>query len=270
MPAPLVDTHCHLNFQRYDHDRETVLRRAHEAGVTRIIAPAIDLATCAEVLRLADSYDGVYAAVGIHPNSARDFDAADIDKLRQFAAHPKVVAIGEIGLDYHWDRSPKSMQARAFTQQLDLASELELPVIIHNRDASQDVLEILAAWAAAAPASLSGRLGVLHSFSASADIARRAIELGFYLGFTGPLTFKKADELREIAGHAPPDRLLVETDGPFLAPVPKRGKRNEPAWVGCINAKLADLHGMSAEAMARQTTRNAEALFKLTQSSKAC
>ena len=270
MPAQLVDTHCHLNFHRYAQDRNAVLRRAHAAGVTRVIAPAIDLATCAEVLRLAETHEGVFAAVGVHPNSAKDFDSADINKLRQFAAHPKVVAIGEIGLDYHWDRSPKSAQIRAFAQQLDLAGELELPVIIHSRDASQDVLEILAAWAAAAPASLSGRLGVLHSFSASRAIAERALELGFYLGFTGPLTFKRAADLREVAATVPLDRLLVETDAPFLAPAPKRGKRNEPAWVRYTNARLADLHGMSAEAMARQTTRNAEALFKLSHSDKAC
>ncbi len=270
MPAPLIDTHCHLNFHNYDKDRDAVLERALEAGVERIIVPAINLESCAQALQLADAHDGIYAAVGVHPNSTGDFDAADIDQLREFAAHPKVVAIGEIGLDYYWDKSPKSAQAYAFARQLELANELALPVIIHNREASQDVIEALSRWAPTAPSSLRGRLGVLHSFSASADIARRAIELGFYLGFTGPLTFKKAADLREIASYAPPDRLLVETDGPFLAPAPRRGKRNEPAWLRHINDRLADLHGMTADAMARQTTRNAQALFALSQSGKAC
>lgn len=263
MPAPLVDTHCHLNFHRYDHDREAVLRRAHEAGVERIIIPAIDLPSCAEALQLVEAHPGLYAAVGIHPNSSRGFDAGSIDKLREMAAHPKVVAIGEIGLDYHWDKSPKVVQIRALEKQLQLAAELALPVIIHNRAASQDVIAVLADWATTAGSSLRGRLGVLHSFSASSEIANRAVELGFYLGFTGPLTFKKADELREIARQTPIERLLVETDGPFLAPAPHRGKRNEPAWVGHINARLAESHGMTADQMARQTTRNAETLFAL-------
>ena len=270
MPAPLVDTHCHLNFHRYDHDRDAVLQRAQEAGVKRIIIPAIDLPSCEEVLQLAEAHSGLFAAVGIHPNSSRSFDMGSIDRLRELAAHPKVVAIGEIGLDYHWDKSPKTVQVRALEEQLQLAAELALPVIIHNREASQDVIVVLADWAATVGPSLRGRLGVLHSFSARAAIAVRAIELGFYLGFTGPLTFKKAGELPEIARKAPSDRLLVETDGPFLAPAPYRGKRNEPAWVAQINARLAELHGMTADQMARQTTRNAETLFALSETGKAC
>lgn len=270
MPAPLVDTHCHLNFHRYDKDRAAVLQRAHEAGVERLIIPAIDLPSCAEALQLAEAQPGIYAAVGIHPNSSRSFDASSIDKLRKLAAHPRVVAIGEIGLDYHWYLRPKAVQLRALEEQLRLAAELALPVIIHNREASRDVIETLADWAATVGSSLQGRLGVLHSFSASADIAKRAIELGFYLGFTGPLTFKKACQLRQIARETPTEKLLVETDAPFLAPVPYRGKRNEPAWVCHINAALAKLHGMTPDQMARQTTRNAETLFALSQSGKAC
>ncbi|MCY4147101.1 MAG: TatD family hydrolase [Chloroflexi bacterium] len=270
MPTPLVDTHCHLNFHRYDHDRDAVLQRAHAAGVERIIIPAIDLPSCAETLQLAEAHTGIFAAVGIHPNSSRSFDSSSIARLRELAARDKVVAIGEIGLDYHWDNSPKTAQIRALEQQLQLAAELTLPVIIHNREASEDAIEILADWAAAAGSRLQGRLGVLHSFSASADIAARAIELGFYLGFTGPLTFKNARELRVVARETPLERLLVETDAPFLAPAPVRGKRNEPAWVGLINAKLAELHGMAPDQMARQTTRNAETLFALSQSGKAC
>ncbi|MCY4467057.1 MAG: TatD family hydrolase [Chloroflexi bacterium] len=270
MPPQLVDTHCHLNFHRYDKDRDAVLKRAHDAGVERIIIPAIDLPSCAEVLQLAEAQPGLFAAVGIHPNSSRNFHASSIDRLRELAAHPKVVAIGEIGLDYHWDKSPKAMQATALEQQLELAAELALPVIIHNREASEDVIETLANWTTTVGASLQGRLGVLHSFSASAEIAKRATDLGFYLGFTGPLTFKNASELREIARETLIEQLLIETDGPFLSPMPYRGKRNEPAWVCHINDRLAELHGMTAEQMARQTTANAETLFALSQSDKAC
>ncbi|MCY3574681.1 MAG: TatD family hydrolase [Chloroflexi bacterium] len=263
MPAPLVDTHCHLNFQRFDEDRAAVLQRAYEAGVERIIIPAIDLSSCIEALQLAEAQPSLYGAVGIHPNSSRSFDSSSIDRLREFAAQPKVLAIGEIGLDYHWDKSPRAAQVRALEKQLELAAELALPVIIHNREASADIIEILADWAATARARLGRRLGVLHSFSASAEIAEHAIELGFYLGFTGPLTFKKASQLREVARQTPVERLLVETDAPFLAPVPRRGKRNEPAWLCHINARLAALHGMTVKQMARQTTRNAETLFAL-------
>ncbi len=267
----LVDSHCHLNFHQYDHDRTEVLRRAFNAGVKRIIIPAIDLETCGQGLKLCAAESGIYVAVGIHPNSSSNFDVSDIDELRRLANNAKVVAIGEIGLDYHWDTSPKSQQWRAFEAQLALASQLELPVIIHNRDrrvdtapsASSDVIAILENWAPAVPAKLRGRLGVLHSFSASFEIAQRALELGFYLGFTGPITFKKADALRDVARSVPIDRLLIETDGPFLAPQQRRGKRNEPANVRFINAKLAELHGLPPKEMARQTTSNAEQLFAL-------
>ncbi len=275
----LVDTHCHLNFPRYDHDRAEVLSRAFKAGVKRIIVPAIDLESCRQALELSANERGIYAAVGIHPNSSGDFDDAHLNVLRGMAGNSKVVAVGEIGLDYHWDKSPKPRQWRAFESQLDLASQQELPVIIHSREgrvdtappgrvdtapsASEDVLAILANWAPTAPAKLDGRLGVLHSFSSSSKIAGRALDLGFYLGFTGPVTFKKADALRDVARRIPIDRLLVETDGPFLAPQQRRGKRNEPAYVRFINAKLAELHGLPPEEMARQTTCNAERLFAL-------
>ena len=267
----LVDTHCHLNFRRYDHDRDEVLRRARNAGVTRIIVPAIDLASCQQALALAHSEEGVFAAVGIHPNSSADFEDSWLDELRQLASERKVVAVGEIGLDYHWDKSPKPKQWRAFEAQLALASQLELPVIIHNRDgradtapsASDDLIAILGNWAPDLPASIKERPGVLHSFAASGAIAKRALDLGFYLGFTGPVTFKKADALREVAQRVPCDRILIETDGPFLAPQQRRGKRNEPAFVRYINNQLAKLHGVTLEEMARQTTRNAEKLFAL-------
>ena len=263
MPPDLVDTHCHLNFQRYDHDREAALARAQAAGVRRIIIPAIDLPSCSEALELARAHSGIYAAVGLHPNSAREFSCACLDEIRALAQKPKVVAIGEIGLDYYWDKCPPAVQRQALEAQLELAAELELPVILHNREAGHDILAALEGWASGAPDSLRDRVGVLHSFSASPAVAERAVELGFYIGFTGPITYKKAAELRAVAAKVPLERLLIETDGPFLAPQARRGKRNEPAYLPMINTKLAQVRGVSPAVMARQTSLNAERLFGL-------
>ena len=264
MPAiSLVDTHCHLNFDRFDDDRLQVLQRAVAAGVHRVIMPAIDLKSSREILTLTDDFRGLYAAVGIHPNSTDKLEHCTLQQLEDFAHHEPVIAIGEIGLDYYWDKNPRALQRRSFEAQLQLAAQLELPVIIHNRDASDDVLAVLENWAPTLPDSLRRRPGVLHSFSGSTAHAERALSLGFYLGFTGPITFKKADELRAIAGQVPLDRLLVETDAPFLTPHPYRGKRNEPAYVCYVNQMLAQLHGLTCEDMARRTTANAERLFDL-------
>jgi len=259
----LIDTHCHLNFHKYNDDRDAVLQRAKEAGVNRVIIPAIDIESCQEALALSDQYDGIYTAVGIHPNSTIDFDDTMLSQIREWASHEKVISIGEIGLDYHWDKSPKDVQRKAFEAQLNLASELELPVIIHNREASDDVMNVLESWVLTLPDSLKDRPGVLHSFSAPPEIAERALAIGFYLGFTGPITFKKADDLRDIAKTVPLNRILVETDGPFLTPHPYRGKRNEPAYVQYMTEKLAELHNISHEQMAEQTTANAETLFRI-------
>ena len=259
----LIDTHCHINFDSYDADREAVIARACEAGVTRIINPAVDLETSRAALQMAAPYPGMFAAVGIHPNSSKDFDKSWMETIRQLAAQPKVVAIGEIGLDYHWNESPKEKQFEAFEAQLALAAELELPVIIHNREASEDVIVILERWATTLPEALRERPGVLHSFSAPKAIAERALNIGFYLGFTGPLTYKNADDLRRIAASVPIERMVVETDAPFLTPTPHRGKRNEPAYIPLIVERLAALRQISVEAMAEATTANAERLFKL-------
>lgn len=259
----LIDTHCHLNFDAFDEDRDAVIVRATENGIDRILIPATDLQTSDEAITLAKTYSGIWAAIGIHPNSSADFGATAIEALREKASEPKVVAIGEIGLDYHWDTSPKERQWRAFEAQLELARLLELPVIIHNREATEDILAILEAWAKTLPNSLRQRPGVLHSFSASPEAAERAIAAGFYLGFTGPITFKNADELRHIAAQVPIDRILIETDSPYLTPTPHRGKRNEPAYVRLVAERLATLRLLSLEEIARQTTRNAEVLFSL-------
>lgn len=258
----LVDTHCHLNFNSYDDDRQAVIERAAQAGVTRIINPGIDIETSQQAINLAAVYEGVYAAVGIHPNSTADFTPTMLDEVKSLAAAPSVIAIGEIGLDYHWGKSPKTRQFTAFEAQLALASALALPVIIHNREASEDVITILESWVADLPDTLKDRPGVLHSFSAPPEIAARALAAGFYLGFTGPVTFKKADALRAIARDVPLERLLVETDGPFLTPMPHRGKRNEPAHIPLIVERLAGLKQMTADNLGTATTENAVRLFR--------
>jgi TatD DNase family protein len=253
----LIDTHCHLDFERFDEDRDAVVARARDAGVNQIIVPALDLENCRTVLALTEKYEGVFAAVGVHPNSSAGWQDGWIGILRDLAQHPKVVAIGEIGLDYYWDKSPIAVQQRALGLQLELAAELNLPVIIHNRESSADVIRLLA------ESPLVGREnpGVLHSFAADWDTAVSALNIGYYLGFTGPVTFKKADELREIAQKVPDDRILVETDAPFLTPHPYRGKRNEPAFVAYVAKRLAEERGVETAVFAQQTTANAHRLF---------
>ncbi|PJF42789.1 MAG: hydrolase TatD [Phototrophicales bacterium] len=259
----LVDTHCHLDFSAYADDRDEVIANAQANGITRIINPGTDLATSQAALQLSEQYECVYAGVALHPNSTMAWSPEIIAALEHLASHPKVVAIGEIGLDYYWDKSPKEVQKAAFEAQLELARRLQLPVIIHNREASEDVIAILRAWVPTLPAHLKTRAGVLHSFSAPAHIAQEALSLGFYLGFTGPITFKKAEDLRRIAADVPLDRILIETDGPYLTPHPHRGKRNEPAYVRFIAERLAAIHQISEEEFATITTQNAEHLFRL-------
>lgn len=255
----LIDSHCHLDFESFDADRDAVVQQAAEAGVTQIVVPALDLDNCRNVLALTEKYEGVFAAVGIHPNSSAGWQDNWIGVLRDLARHPKVVAIGEIGLDYYWDKSPKDVQHRALGLQLELAAELDLPVIIHNRESSADVIQMLS------DSPLVGREnpGVLHSFSGDWETAVSALDLGYYLGFTGPVTFKKADDLREIARKVPNDRILVETDAPFLTPQPYRGKRNEPAYVAYVAERLAAERGVETAVFAQQTTANTRRLFSV-------
>lgn len=265
MTATLIDTHCHVDFDRYDDDRKAVIRRAQEAGLIAIINPAVDVQNSRIVCELAAAHDLIYAAVGIHPNSTAQYKTGLIGDLHALSERRKVVAIGEIGLDYYRDRSPRDRQWRAFEEQLGLATLRKLPVIIHNREASEDVLNILTNWIAGLEAdhSLRERPGVLHSFSASTEIAERALALGFYIGITGPVTFKKADDLRRVAAMVPTDRLLIETDGPFLTPYPYRGKRNEPAYVQYVADRIAAVRRATLQDLGRQTTVNAIRLFGL-------
>lgn len=252
-----VDTHCHLDFERFEADRPEVVGRATAAGVTRIIVPAVDLDNCQQVLALADQYAGVYGAVGVHPNSTAGWQDDWLDQLRSLATHPKVVAIGEIGLDYYWDKSPKVTQHRAFAGQLALAAEMDLPVIVHNREADGDVLALLAE----SPLTGRDRPGVLHSFSSNWQTAQKALDMGYYLGFTGPLTYPKAEALRDVVAQMPLDRLLIETDAPFLAPQSQRGKRNEPAFVVQVAEMVAAVRKIKLDVLAMVLAENVGCLF---------
>jgi TatD DNase family protein len=261
----LVDTHCHLDFAQFDEDRLAVIERARKAGVGAIVTPSIDVESSARVVALTHQFDGLYAAVGMHPNSATSWTGESAGKLREMAAERNVVALGEIGLDYYRDSAPPEAQRRVLEQQLALAAELELPVIIHNRESNEDVLRILLDWQAGllrSGSALAGRPGVLHSFSGDKSMAEKAAAAGYFIGFTGPLTFKNAELTREIAASVRLENILIETDSPYLAPHPYRGQRNEPAYVKLVAEKLAEVKDISFDEVGSITTANAHRLFK--------
>ncbi|HUX75745.1 MAG TPA: TatD family hydrolase [Anaerolineae bacterium] len=256
----LTDSHAHLDFPQFDADRDAVVERARGAGLVAILNVGADLPSSRAAVALADTYDFVYAAVGVHPHDAATVTLAVLDELRTLARHPKVVAVGEIGLDYYRDLSPRPVQRRAFADQLALAAELHLPVVVHSREAHDDVLAALQGW---------GGAGVLHSYSAGPERLEEVLGLGFSIGISGPVTFRKADRLRAVAAAVPLERLLVETDCPYLTPVPYRGKRNEPAYVRYVVEAVARAQGVPAEAVAQATAVNAHSLFGvLTHSSR--
>lgn len=262
----LVDSHCHLDFAQFDGDRDAVVQRAREAGVGFIVNPGCDLPSSRRAVDLAERYAEVYAAVGVHPHQAKTMSGEVIAELRRLARHPKVVAIGEIGLDFYRDLSPREVQALAFEQQLALAAELQLPVIVHSRDAHDQVMSALDhAWRAGArPAAWgAGRWCVLHAFSAGDEVARRALDLGLCIGVAGPVTFASARGLHAVARTLPLERVLTETDSPYLTPHPHRGERNEPARVSLVAEALAALHGLSVREVGRRTSDSARSLFGL-------
>ena len=254
-----IDTHCHLDDPAFDPDREEVLARARMAGVEILILPGVEPEGIPRALALAERHPGLYVAVGIHPHVASQFSSQLLAQLRSWARHPRVVAIGEIGLDFYRDRSPREAQREAFRAQLELAGELGLPVIIHQREAREAVMEELERWLAARP----GARGVLHAFSGDPAMARIAVEWGFLLGIGGPLTYPRAESLREAARTVGLDGLVLETDAPYLPPQPHRGRRNEPAYLRNVAEALAQLLGLPMEQIARQTTANACRLFRL-------
>jgi TatD DNase family protein len=251
----LIDSHVHLDDEKFDADRDAAIERALTAGVECMMAigtgggpPDLEVAT-----RMADRYPFLYATIGVHPHDASKAADGTWVRMRELAAHPKVLAVGEIGLDYHYDFSPRDVQRTAFEQQLALATECGKPIVIHTREAWDDTLEVLRAhWHGG---------GIMHCFTGNETQARQALDLGFHLSFGGVLTFPKAEEVRQSARIAPEDRILIETDCPYLAPVPHRGKRNEPAFVVETAKRLAEVRGTSAETIAETTSRNFERLL---------
>ena len=256
MDFKIIDTHAHINSEKFDDDRTEVVARAMEADVKAIINMGDTMDSSRHCLELTREFVGCYAGVGIHPEEAFPLTDNELDQLAQWAKNAKVVAIGEIGLDYYWekDQEKRQLQRKIFIQQLDLAKNLDMPVCIHNREAHGDTMKILQTEG-------KGLRGVLHCFSGSMEMARELVKMGWYIGVDGPLTFKNAAKLPEIVREIPLERILVETDCPYMAPVPMRGKRNEPAYVRYVVEKLAQLRNISVEAVAYRTTLNAMELY---------
>ncbi|NLX62749.1 MAG: TatD family hydrolase [Tissierellia bacterium] len=253
----LIDSHAHLDDRRFDKDRDEIIKSLEEAGVELVINPGADVSSSIKAVALAEKYPNIYAAVGVHPHDAKTMDENTIDLLRSFTKREKVVAIGEIGLDYHYDNSPRDVQRKRFREQLALAKEVGLPVIIHSRDAAKDTYDILEE---AQDGSLKG---VMHCYSGSIEMAMEYIKLGFYISLAGPVTFKNARVAKEVAKAVPIDRLLIETDAPYLTPEPYRGKRNEPVYVRYVAGTIAELRGMTFEEVAKKTAENTKRLFNI-------
>lgn len=252
----LFDTHAHYDDEAFDPDRELLLESLPQRGVALVLNPGCDLDSSRKAVSYAAAYPHVYAAVGIHPENCAGFVPADIDVLRELARQPKVVAIGEIGLDYYWaENPPREFQQQVFRAQLELALELDLPVIVHDREAHGDSLAIVKEYPALR--------GVFHCYSGSVEMARELLALGWYLGFDGPVTYKNARKTVEVAEMVPLDRILIETDSPYMSPVPMRGKRNDSRNVLYIAEKLAQLKGMTTEEMAALTESNGKRLFNI-------
>ena len=254
-----IDTHCHLNDEKFSADFDEVVTRAKNFGVNRIINFGDTLKSSAQVVKLAENFGGMYAGVGVHPEEIENFDEnKSVEKIVELAANKKVVAIGEIGLDYYWEKNSdiRLAQQKIFVRQLDIARQLNLPVCIHERDAHGDALKILKSEG-------KNLRGVLHCFSGSLEMAREVWKLGWLIGIDGPLTFKNSAKLPEIVKAAPREMILLETDAPYLAPMPNRGKRNEPAFLVDVAKKLAELRGEELEDVAAYTTKNAARLYEI-------
>lgn len=254
-----IDTHVHLNADQYEEDVEEVITRALDAGVTTMIVVGFDRKTINKAMELTKRHSFIYVVIGWHPVDAIDFTAEDLDWIESLAAHPKVVGIGETGLDYHWDKSPKDIQQEVFRKQIQLAKKVNLPIIIHNRDATADIVRIL-------KEEKAGEVGgIMHCFSGSVETAKECIEMNFMISLGGPVTFKNAKTPKEVATEIPLEKLLIETDAPYLTPHPYRGKRNEPAYVVLVAQEIAALKRISVEEVAKVTTANARALFGISE-----
>ncbi|SFJ87692.1 TatD DNase family protein [Paenibacillus sp. UNC496MF] len=251
----LIDTHTHLDSPKFDEDREAVIERALEAGVHTLVNIGFNRETIPTTMALAERYPFIYAVVGWHPVDSIDMTPADLEWIASLLEHPKVVALGEIGLDYHWDTSPKDVQQRVFRQQIALAKEKRKPIVIHNRDAHEDVVRILREEGASEVG------GIMHCYSGSWETAKQCLDMNFYISFGGPLTFQNARVPKEVMARVPLDRLLIETDAPYLAPHPHRGKRNESSFVRLVANAMAEISGKSVEEIAKITTENAKRCF---------
>jgi TatD DNase family protein len=261
----LIDSHAHIDFPQFAEDREAMLERARAVGVNTILAigtgPSPEQLNAA--IPIAETHDWIYTTVGIHPHEAKEVTPAHLDTLARLAQHPKVIAWGEIGLDYFYDHSPRDVQQRVFRQQMELASAARLPIIIHCRDAWSDCLNILEeAW------KPTGLGGILHCFTGTPEEARRGLDLGFLISFTGNLTYPKAQNIRDVAKSLPIENILIETDSPYLAPQAFRGKRNEPAYVAEVAKALATVRDLGTEEIAVLTSGNFRRFFQLTQPGK--
>lgn len=257
MVMQIFDTHTHLNDERLFENAKEYIQKAEAAGVFKMLVPGYDMASSHKALELAERHPSVFAAVGVHPHDAKTVSEQDYLELKEWANHPKVVAIGEIGLDYHYDYSPRDVQAEVFRVQMELANVAGLPIIVHDREAHGDVLTLIKE---VSPLSVGG---ILHSFSGSLEMAEECIKLGFFISFSGTLTFKNAKRPREIAATLPLERLLVETDAPYLTPEPYRGKQNEPAYVRYVLEKMIELRTEPADLIAVTLYRNAHRVFLL-------
>lgn len=258
-----IDTHAHVTADNFDEDRAAIIDRASEAKVHRIIAigSGYGASECAAAAQLAQSDERIFASVGVHPHDAKDWGDESIAEVTRWISEPRVVAVGECGLDYYYDNSPRREQREALAHQLSLAREHDLPVVIHVRCQAQEAYnEFLDIWKSESAGALQG---TVHCFTGTTEFAKRALDQGLNISFSGILTFKKSQELRDTAAMVPLDRVLVETDAPFLAPQPYRGKRNEPAWVVHVGQCLAEIHQLPEEELAQLTTANAERLFRL-------
>jgi TatD DNase family protein len=253
----LIDSHCHIDDARFDADREAMIQRARDAEIAHFVTIGCDLKTSRAAVALAQRHPFISATVGVHPHEVKHIQDGWYDELQALAKSKGVVAYGEIGLDYHYDHSPREIQRQRFREQLRLARELRLPIIIHTREAQEDTITIL-------KQEKAGEVGgVFHCFTGDAWLAKDALDLGFYLSFSGVITFQNATMLRDIVKTVPLDRILVETDSPYLTPVPHRGKRNEPAYVRHVAEKLAEIHGISVETVEQATSENTKRLFKI-------
>lgn len=253
----LIDSHAHLDDDRFDRDRDEIIKDLKNQGIELVINPGADVASSVKAVSLAKKYNNIYAAVGVHPHDAKDMDDTTLQLLSSLANNEKVIAIGEIGLDYHYDNSPRDIQRKWFVEQIRLAKKLKLPIIIHEREASQDMYHILKQEA---DGSLTG---VLHCYSGSLEMAKEYLKMGFYISFAGPVTFKNSRISKEVAQNISLDKMLIETDSPYLAPEPKRGKRNEPLNVRYVAAMIAELRGVPFDEIAISTSKNVKKLFSI-------